>query len=159
MNPDTFNPFEGLNSRAKDKSKNGFTAAEIAESAYRILRLISKDPNHWNQMAEVDREPWLDMAQVAITVFDVREEEELRISVSEWARNLWQLLCQARGIEFPWEELTPLEQFGWHAVVRHVGNLIDSDGPTALPLEEAEEKVVGWARDRIDAGKHFDCLA
>lgn len=158
MNPDNFNPFESLNVGTKDKAKNGYDAATLAESCYKVQRAVCNEPNRWNTMAELDREPWLNMAQVGITVFDVRDGEELRISVREWARNLWNVLCQSRGIDFPWDELLPLEQFSWHAIVRHVSNLLDSDGPQSLNCDEAEEKVIGWARDRVDAEKHLEVL-
>ncbi len=151
MTKDDFNPFEGLNPRAKDKARNGFDAGVIAETVYKVIRNICQEINNWSSLTEIDREPWLAMASVAITVFDVKDTEELRISVIEWAQNLWNVTCQARGIDFPWEELTHLEKFAWQAAVRHVGNLIDSDGPTALSIDEAEEKVLSWARDRVEA--------
>lgn len=153
-----FNPFERLDSHVKEKSKNGWDAAVLAESCYKILRQICKEPNNWKNMTEIDHEPWLNMAQTIITVFDIKEGEELRISVGDWAKNLWNILCQSRGLDFPWDELNELERFGWHAIVRHCANLIESDGPQSLPIDEAEEKVVCWARDRVDAGKHVDVV-
>lgn len=153
MTKEDFNPFESLNPQSKDKARNGYEAGTIAETVYNVVRAVAHETNNWKNLTEIDREPWLAMASIAITVFDIKETEELRISVIEWAKNLWNALCSARSLDFPWEELTDLEKFAWQAAVRHVGNLIDSDGPQVLPLDEAEERVLSWARDRVEAGK------
>ena len=153
MTKEDFNPFADLNTKAKDKARNGYESAAIAETVYKVIRAVCQETNNWSSLTEIDREPWIAMAQVCITAFDVKDTEELRISVIEWAQNLWNVICNVRSLDFPWEELTDLERFAWQAAVRHVGNIIDSDGPQVLPLDEAEEKVLSWARDRVEAGK------
>jgi hypothetical protein len=160
-----FDPFAELNQIQRTECRNGLAYTELGKTAADVLdRIVKKHfvdndgKSYWHDgspstpLGEVDLSFWTDVAARAAQVIDLPESEQgtLEISAKGLAKTLHTQYCVSTDIVPNWEDLTSNEKIGWEAVGRHLANLIDSDGQTPN-FPELEERIVGWARERISA--------
>lgn len=148
MNPDKFNPFDdGLN--VKDKCSNGYPVEDLAATAHSVFcklvgdnRFVRTAP--WSSLDTASQEMWLPVIRMAIAIMDLPDEQaEVNVSVSALAKNFYRQFTALN--DAPTFETLDFRMVGaWHAIVRHLANLIESDG--SLNFADMEERIVDWAK-------------
>lgn len=138
----------------KTKAGNGLEAEVLAQSAYNVFRrvcgssLTGNALREWEELGD-DQASWADVAVVAIDMIDLPADEMAtkELSVSTGSHSLYRAFAAAQGGDDMWSEIGENVRKSWEAVLRHLANLIDSDG--SLDMGEAEGQAVEWMTERM----------
>jgi hypothetical protein len=147
-----FDPFADLNRTVRERCENGYTIVDLSQTCHEVYRAILGDGAMirnvpWSALPEGDQERWEPVARMAMCLFDLREEgSEITISVAETAKNFYKQFT-AMSDATDYTKLPEIHHIAWQAIVRHLGNIVDSDGK--IDLSETEQRIVEWARAKV----------
>lgn len=150
MNPRTFDPFDdGL--KINDKCSNGYSVDDLAATAHSVFcQLVGENQfvrtGQFSTLPEADRDMWLPVIRMAITLMDLTDDHaEVNMSVSTLAKNFYRQFTALNDAP-AFEALPHKHTIAWNAIVRHMANLIESDG--SLQFADMEERIVEWAKNK-----------
>ncbi len=145
-----FDPFAECAQLQRTECINKISYKDLGQTACNVARAVLGLDRVSLQAG--DLAPWEAVAGKAAHIMDVPESEMAarEFSASALAKTLYMQYTVECGREpdWRWDEETATSKLAWEAVVRHLANLIDSDGQQNF--QELEERIIEWSRRRAD---------